>query len=68
MLRRLADEIEEERTEGVLHSGKRFWLMGAKRTVTNREKEYNPTEGSDYGSVLPDGTEIWEIETTTTLY
>lgn len=58
MLRRLADEIEEERTEGVLRSGKRFRLTGAKQTVSDREEEYSPTEGSDYGSVLLDGTEI----------
>jgi len=56
MLRRLADEIEEERTEGVLRSGNRFRLTGAKRTVTDREEEYSPTEGSDYGSVLSDIT------------
>jgi len=68
MLRRLVEGIEEEENVGVLRSGKRFWLNGAKRTVTDREGEYSPTEWSDYGSVLPDDTEIWEIETATTPY
>lgn len=52
----------------MLHSGKGFRLSGVKQTVTDREGEYSPIEGSDYGSVLPDDTEIWEIETATTQY
>ena len=58
MLRRLVEGIKEEENDGVLRSGKIFWLTGAKRNVTDREGEYSPTEGSDYLSVLPDETKI----------
>jgi len=67
MLRRSEERIEEEDVE-VLRSGKIFRLSGAKRTATNREGECSSTEGSDYDSILPDETKLWEIETTTTQY
>jgi len=66
MLRRSIEGTKEEEDVGLLHSGKRFRLSGVKKTLTDREGEYSPTEGSDYGSVLPDNMEIWEIETATT--
>jgi len=65
MLRRLEEGIEEE-YGGVLGSGKIFWLSGVKRTVTNKKRECSSTEGSDYGSVLPDEAEFQETKTTTT--
>jgi len=61
MLRRTKEVGEEEET-GVLRSGKRFWLSGVKRTVTNREGECSLTEGSDYDSVPPEEVEFWDIE------
>jgi len=51
-----------------LHSGKRFWLSGVKRTTTNREGECSSIEGSDYDSILPEEVEFWEIVTDTSQY